>query len=400
MALQLAENPYAVPPDGPRIPRHRNPKDGRPWIRNAGDADPAPDIEWDPDRRIWALPKGNKHRGRGEFLTRASSFGKGLDDPYLRHRAALRKVVFALSRHPELVRAAQAVRTLGDERDEDRKLTASASADRRALEDIADKAEEYGGGLARAMLGTGFHELRHQRDAGVDLSHLDEDTSAALDIWCRVTAPLELVSSEQFVVNYVLGVAGSLDAKFRAARTMAVMNKRGEVMGHLERGEKVIADLKSGWWGMEFAGPCWACQLLGYSGGKPYDHDRGAYDWADGEPSQRWALIVACSPERPEEAGLHWVDLTAARLRARAVPLWRAACERDDLFFAHDEAAQPAEPVAITAGIGLEIDRAWTPDELLDLMQRHDALWTPELSARVHAKIRQFSAVVPAQPLP
>ena len=159
MALQLAENPYAAPPEGPRIPRHRNPRDGRPWIRNADDPDPPPPIEWDPDRRIWALAKGNKHRGRGEFLTRASSFGKGLDSAYLFHEAEKRRIVWAMGRHPELVRAAQVVAAQSY-------AECERGEHRATLQQLARKAYEYAGGDAPAWLGTSFHDLREQRDAG------------------------------------------------------------------------------------------------------------------------------------------------------------------------------------------------------------------------------------------
>jgi hypothetical protein len=388
VALQLAENPYAAPPEGPRIPRHANPRDGRPWIRNLDDPDPAPELAWDADRQIWMRANPNKDRKRGAYFTRASSYGKGLDSAYLRHEAEKRRIVWAMGRFPELVRAAQvAAAKPYDE------------ADRGELARLAEKAYERAGGESAAWLGTSFHELRAQRDAGVDLSYLDPVTLAGLAMWCRVTAPLELVSSEQFVANYALGAAGSYDAVFRVKRTIVVRSKDDVVMGHLEPGELVIGDLKSGRWGMEFAGPPWACQALVYDGGKPYDHDRGAYDWPAGEPNHRFAVIVACNPERASEAGLHWVDLTAAKLRAEAVPLWKAACCRDDLFFPH---VDTPEPVAIAAGIGIEIDRAASPAELLDIYTRHgsSSLWTDELAARMRARIAEFQALVSAAPLP
>jgi hypothetical protein len=272
-------------------------------------------------------------------------------------------------------------------------------ADRGELERLARKAYEYSGGESAASLGTSFHDLREKRDAGVDLSYLDPVTLAGLAMWCRVTAPLELVSSEQFVANYALGAAGSYDALFRVKRLIVVRSKDGAVMGHLEPGELVIGDLKSGKWGMEFAGPPWACQALVYDGGKPYDHDQGVYDWPHGEPNHRFAVIVACNPERASEAGLHWVNLTAAKLRAEAVPLWKAACCRDDLFFPH---VDTPGPVAIAEGIGIEIDRAGSPAELLEIYRRHNGspLWSDELDGRMYAKIAEFQALVSAAPLP
>jgi hypothetical protein len=385
------------PPEGPRIPRHRNPRDSRPWIRHVDDPDPAPELVWEPEPRIWALPRGgNGHRGRGAYFTRASSFGKGLDSAWLRHEAEKRRLIYACGKHPELVRAAQVV-AANPYRDCER------GALRAELERLVAKAFEYAGGEAAAWLGTSFHELRAQRDAGVDMSHLDEQTAAGLQMWCEVTAPLELVSSEQFVVNYQMAAAGSYDALFRARRTLAVVNDKGVVQGHVERGELVIGDLKSGRWGVEFAGPPWACQALVYAGGQPYDHDTGARAWPHQSPSQRWAVIVACNPERPEQAGLHWVNLEAARLRAKAVPLWRAACERADLFFAHDEAAQPVEPTSIVAGLAAKVRRAGSADELLDLWREHEAAWVDELNDLVRARLVELADAtrdVPAQPLP
>ena len=385
MALQLAENPYAAPPEGPRIPRHRNPKDGRPWIRNVDDPDPAPGIEWDPDRRIWALAKGNRHRGRGEFLTRASSFGKGLQDYYQIQRARERRIMWAVGRRPEIVRACQAAASRGYD-----------ECDRAELEELARRAHDYAGGDAAAWLGTTFHDLREQRDAGVDLSYLDPVTLAGLAMWCRITEPLELVSSEQFVVNYALGAAGTYDAMGRLRRTVVIRGKDGAPVGYVERGEHVIVDLKSGRWGMDYAGPTWACQALVYAGGQPYDHDGGWQHWPHDAPSQRWAVIVACNPERASEAGLHWVDLEAARARAEAVPVHKAGCSRDGLFYAHDETAQDdqqsAGATAIQAGIALEIDRASSlPDLLVLLQRRHASLWTDELTARCWARATELA---------
>jgi hypothetical protein len=58
--------------------------------------------------------------------------------------------------------------------------------------------------------------------------------------------------------------------------------------------------------------------------------------------------------------------------------------------------------VAIAAGIGIEIDRAASPAELLDIYQRHgsSSLWTDELAARMRARIAEFQALVSAAPLP
>src|SRR4051812_19611316 len=87
-------------PDVPaEIPRHRG--DKRPWIRRPDDTGPPPAVATERHRdgstiTVLADPKDGP---RGFYATRASSYGKSLDDKYKITRARERRIVHAFGRH-------------------------------------------------------------------------------------------------------------------------------------------------------------------------------------------------------------------------------------------------------------------------------------------------------------
>jgi len=331
--------PAAELPDVPTdIPRHRGVNDKRPWIRKPDDVGPPPAVRRETLRdgstiTVLAAPKDSR---RGRYYSRASSYGSLLDDKYKIQRATQRRIVWAMGRHPELVKQSQA---LGEQ---------DAPGVRDELEALADKANEYAKGDAAAKTGTAFHRLRERRDQGEDLSYLDPLTLAGLDAWTRITSPFESLGSEQFVVCDELKAAGTYDALLGTQRTITIRHpKTRETLGHVERGESVIADLKSGKWGPDWFGPTYLVQSLVYAAGQPYSHAEGRGTWPGPvDPSQRWAVIPYVSLDRLDDAGLHWIDLDRARRAVAAVRAVKAARADRLAFIPHQDEPIPADLAA------------------------------------------------------
>jgi hypothetical protein len=363
MALQPASTPIGVgPPDIPGdVPRHGRHK--TPWIRKPG-------LEWEPaDDDV-----KTRRRGRGSYYTRASNLGSPIEDKYKVSRARERRIVFGMSRHPELVRAAQAVISLDDERDE--------------LERLADKANEYGRGDAAAMHGTAFHRLREQHDAGVDLSHLDTLTAQGLATWNRLLSPFKVVGSEQFVVCDEIETAGTYDALLELTRPWVIRNKAGHILGTLATGDRITADLKSGRWGPAWFGAQYAVQAWPYANGVPYSHRGGRMPWPDDRPPRTdWAVIPYVSLDNLDEAGLYWINLAAAKLRVDGVKLIKQLRATDDLFFADT----PQHPIALTELALLALIRDVVDEaELGRLYEAHQHMWTPACRAKARARAAEW----------
>lgn len=349
------------------IPRHGG--NGRPWIRRHG-------LTYAPGDEAT-----DTRRGRGEFYTRASSFGKPIEDTYKIGRARERRIVFGLSRHRELVTSAQAVAGQ-DER-----------ADRDELERLADKAVEYARGDVASTMGTAFHKLRERADAGEDLSYLPADLRAGLAAWDRLTARFRMVASETFVVNDNVKAAGTFDALFEVVEPVTI-HRGGELLGALDVGDRIIGDLKSGRWGPKWFGPVYGCQGWIYATGEPYTHRRGRYGWPDGRaPRTDWAVIPYVPVDSPQDASLHWINLDAARLRIELVQSIHYGRRCEDLFVEHVEQL-PAQ-VSVLGVVAL-LRAAGSEAELERIWRAHQSVWTEDCSRMARARLRELTADVPA----
>lgn len=373
------------PADEPRIPRHRKRDDRRPWIRHAGPEleRVAPPLRWDGDYGCYVLADQRADCKRGDYYTRASSYGKGLQAWDLVREADIRRVVWALGQHPHLHDAAQAVRTLDD------------PDDRRELKRIGRLCTSIAGADLPAIGGTAFHKLRERRDAGEDLEHCTDRIKAGLRAWDSLTSRFELLASEVFVVNRDKEAAGSLDVAYKMVRTEPVVDpKTGEVLGHLERGENVVGDLKSGKHGLLFVGSPGGCQLCIYDGATPYSHDAGDYPWNWGEFNHRFAAVITVSPDRPEEAKVSWVPLEAARWRLELAEIWRKAQDCSDLFVPAIEEAPPEAEVDNTGlnevGFVAELRAASSPHDVEALIRRFGDLLSEQQLDRARARWREL----------
>lgn len=276
------------------VPRHGNPRDGRPKIRVGASAS-------------------------FRYYARASSFGKTIADTFNLDRWDKRVIVWGLSRDRSLVLAAQSVPAW-----EDRENPKLHREYRDALDKIVDDARIVGKSDRAAVRGTALHLLSEQVDAGRDaqLAHLDEQTIRALNVWRRMMGMFRIIATETFVVHDGWQAAGSFDRLVELLVEVTIRDGNGNVLAVLPAGTVLIVDLKTGrtsdYYGVEYA-----AQLAVYAGGVPYVHlddataaagDDGRRPWPGGvAPNQDWALIPHVPVDKPEEAGLVWVDLRVGR---------------------------------------------------------------------------------------
>lgn len=336
--------------------------------------------------------------GKFRSYRRASSYAKPVENDYLLGQWAKRAVAFGLGRTPALVTRSAAVPKFKDVDDE-----AANRRIRDELQAIASDAMDVARTGDRAMHGTALHALSEAADRGDDLSHLDSLTKRAVDRWLHMMSRFEILGTEQFTVNDEFGLGGSYD---RLVRPLGVMRgPDGEV--RLTPDDVVGVDLKSGA-DARYFGPCYAGQQAGYFGGVPYVHvdaaaavngDNGRRDWPGGvTPNQRWSLIPHIPVERPDEAGLMWVDLQAGRWSLKiARDLYEARRLAGTMFGEAElpeveQAQEPSAPVVDESEAEL--------DELLGLLasapdlaavgvlhSTRKAIWTDECTQVVKDRI-------------
>lgn len=298
--------------------------------------DETPEVPGDVPRDRWdrplIVPPGG---GRVVAYTRASTLGKTIEDEYHLSKWGQRNVALGLSRRPDLVALAAAVRT-------------NEGDDRAALDDIAERAHEAAKGDRGANVGTALHKLSERRDAGEDLSHLPVELAAALDAYSRIMEPFDVLASETFVVHDDLQAAGTFDRMLMPREGVELVAPDGTRFRH---GDVIVVDLKTGraesakYWGAGYA-----VQQAVYAHGLPYRPGPGRTRWeavtGAGEPSSTWALILHVPSDSPADAGLVWVDLEiGAALAELCVEVRRARRVKGLFAECHvTTAAQAVEP--------------------------------------------------------
>lgn len=337
--------------------------------------------------KIRALVDGVESQTHFTTYTRASTLGKTLESTFGLEQWKLRMVVHGLSRREDLVLAAAAIRT------------ATEDEDKKALGDLAEAALEAAKATAGATKGTALHVLSEREDAGEDLSYLPALVREALAVYRRLMEPLEILGSEQFVVNDDLGAAGTFDRTGRLRAPARVVVK-GDVVAELPAGTVLGVDLKTNKSADYFGATYASQQAVYFRGGRPYSHKGGRAPWPQGaEPSSTWSLILHVPLESLADAGFWWVDLSEGYQLAELATQVRAQTGRDDLFYPADLAPPvgglirgPVERLNALAEhpqvklMGL-IHLA--PDEaaLTALWEAHEADWTDEHSTAAKARL-------------
>lgn len=341
------------------------------------------------DRPLIAPPG----RGAATAYTRASTLGKTIEDTYHLSKWGQRNVALGLSRRPDLVALAAAVRT-------------NEGDDRTPLDQLCDKAHEAAKGDRGANVGTALHALSERRDAGEDLAYLPADLAAALDAYTRCMNPLEVLASETFVVNDPLRAAGTFDR---------VVSPRGELVApdgtRFGPGDTVVLDIKTGkaesarYWGAGYA-----VQQAVYGRGVPYRAGVGRLGWAqvlgaDVAPSRSWALILHVPSDSPADAGLVWVDLDIGFALAELCVEVRAARKVKGLFAPchppltgdQPQNLDTATVARVPAQVGktalvAQLRQAPNEDTLTALWEANADSWDDDCTRMVRARLVELAA--------
>ena len=233
----------------------------------------------DVPRDRWGRPKID-----GTSYTRASTLAKTLEDQSGLINWAGRMTALGMSRNPDLVALA----------------ATTSPEDKRALDDIANRAKERAGSTSGRDTGTSIHAASEMLDCGEDITHLPADLARDALAYRDACEREELTPmfAATFVVNERLGAAGSFDR--------LLYDDYGDVC--------VIGDLKTGTsldpeYALRYSGLSWAIQLATYASGTPWDD--GWHVWPElgaDAPSLRRGVVFYI----PRGSGVcHplWLDL-------------------------------------------------------------------------------------------
>lgn len=320
---------------------------------------PAAVVERDRWSRPLVTPPGG---GKAVPYTRATTFVDCLDDKTNLARWQQRKVALGLAARPDLLLA---VATTDDPDG------AGKGALNRACEDAMEAAQSR----AAATTGTALHKFTERMDRGEDVGHVPLEYRPDLDAYRDTTSALDMVAVENFVVLDQYQVGGTFDRLV------------------VHEGRLKIADIKTG--GIDYGAGKIAMQLAVYAHSAFYDPVTGertpiAHDGLEVDLTEG---IVIHLPAGTGTCTLHRVDLTAGWEQvplAAAVRAWRS---RKGLITALD-ASTPARPAPTIADPDLPalIALAGTVDDLLNLWQAHQDIWTDALTQQAAARKRQLLA--------
>lgn len=180
--------------------------------------------------------------GLEEAYTRASTMAKATDDQGGLITWMGGQVLKGLVARPDLYEIAKTM-----------------TGDKAKLKNIVDKAKDAASTDAAANTGTTIHWWCEQLDTGrATIDDIPGPYLALLTEYLKVTAHLEMVACEQFVVNDELKVAGTFDRLIR-----------------LPDGAVVVGDIKTGRWSSTYGATSVAMQCSIYAHSKRYDPDTG-----------------------------------------------------------------------------------------------------------------------------
>lgn len=131
---------------------------------------------------------------------RCTTFVGCLDDTYGLMQWKTRQVALGMGQRKDLVLAA----------------AAADPADKKMLNDIADKATEHAQASAAATTGTALHSLTERVDRGQVLGYVPDEYRADIDAYQQATRHIEWAGIESFRVHDEWKIAGTADRIGRA----------------------------------------------------------------------------------------------------------------------------------------------------------------------------------------
>jgi len=219
-------------------------------------------------------------------------------------------------------KARQVAYGMGQRRDLVMAAAATDPADKKALGQIADKAEEAALSSAGATIGTAVHSLTERIDRGKPLGPVPHEAEADIDAYQKTTAAIQFTAIETFRVHDDWKVAGTADR-----------------IGTLH-GRSMIMDIKTG--SIDYPHKM-AMQLAMYARSTPYDiptDTRGT----DTTPIDLNTGIIIHLPAGQGRCDLYEIDIAkgwGACLLAHKVWAWRGTKGLTELIDPNETPSAP-----------------------------------------------------------
>lgn len=238
--------------------------------------------------RPMVMPPGA--RTKRVAYRRVTTFIACLEDTYNLMAWKNRQVAYGMGRRKDLVLAA----------------AASDPADKRKLNEIAEKATEYAMASASATTGTALHALTERIDRGQPIDYIPDEYQADIEAYRRATASIEWLGIESFRVHDDWQVAGTADR-----------------IGRDRHGRLRIYDIKTGT--IDYPHKM-SMQLAMYARSAPYDIETDTRT-VDPGPIDLHRGVIIHLPAGEGRCDLYEIDIVsgwgACRL-AKQVWEWRA----------------------------------------------------------------------------
>lgn len=288
-------------------------------------------------------------------------------------------------------------------------------ADKDALYGLVDRAHQIADIDHAADHGTALHALFEQHDMGLELPNIGTD-QATVEAYARAIVLFEIVDSERFVVidevtengrTLVVKSAGTLDRRVTPRQPIAIVDKRGDVIGVLLPGDLIVLDIKTGssadHYGVKYRLQCWL-----YAHGWGYNPDTGQRTWLGTRTD--FALILHV-PAGGDTASYHWVDLrdgidlaaTAIKVREHRNLAKRSIFAANLDVVVTDEVIagelhrrgvpagpDPDDPDRVLDAIRAEVAAAADRTQLGQVYGRWQAEWAPDAQQIVEARMREL----------
>ncbi len=197
--------------------------------------DPFADDDYGPPRDRWGRPLlVPPNGGKRQPYTRASTMGSYVQDHSGLHTWEKRLLARGLGCREDLAAMCAALPEPNAAKCDKKELTRKQIADDKAtnakLDDYIEQALEHAGRSFKANHGTAIHGFT---DPGADLTRVPERMKPDVTSWhvAWLQHQLEVLATEVFVVNEVLGVAGTFDHLVRHPELGVVVldKKTGQV---------------------------------------------------------------------------------------------------------------------------------------------------------------------------
>jgi len=246
--------------------------------------------------------------GKVKRHTRASNYTKVLDDDYLLRRNDDRMLAHGVGKRKDLAQLARSHDPRTDRDVYDQTIIPSARA---AAETDA-----------RANHGTSFHKDTELLDQGAQPVALDPDLAhhyrAYIDTITRLPFAIIHEHTEQVIILDGYQIAGTIDRVVEVLEETTITFKTGHTV-HLLPGDRIILDIKSGRWGLEYSALAWQMQCAIYAHhtatwhpnpAAPKDPERGQRGPAVDGLRREVALVFHLNIDDPDATpDLHWLDL-------------------------------------------------------------------------------------------